>query len=77
MNAERTDLKLARQLYQPDISMMRNSLPDLGESLHTAAIDLERDCTLERLDGLAAKLNSAYTSLQHLRKAMVQENNHV
>ena len=66
-------LEATRQLYQPNIDAMRNSLPDLGESLLSAAVDLSRELSLDRLDRLAAQLNSALTNLQHLRKAIIAE----
>ena len=66
-------LEAVTQLYQPNIDAIRNSLPDLGEALHIAAVDLSRDCSLERVDQMLARLNSAQSNLQHLRKAMVAE----
>ena len=67
----KTHLDLCRQLYQPDIETMRNSLPDLGASLHNAAVDLERDCTVERVDMMVARLRAAEASMGHLRKALI------
>jgi hypothetical protein len=61
------------QLYQPNLDAMRNSLPDLGQSLNVAAIDLARDCTVERLDLLLARLQGAETALVHLRKALIAD----
>jgi hypothetical protein len=58
---------------QPDISAMRKHLPDMGESLHNAAIDLARDCTTERCDQMLARLKGAETSLMHLRRKLMQE----
>ena len=67
------DIENARRQFQPSISGMRSSLPDVGESINTACIDLERDLTLERLDDLMARLNAAQQNLGHLRRAMVAE----
>jgi hypothetical protein len=58
---------------QPDISAMRKHLPDMGESLHNVAIDLARDCTVERCDEMLARLKGAETSLMHLRLALAQQ----
>jgi hypothetical protein len=71
----RHDPELARRLYacKPGISAMRKHLPDMGESLHNAAIDLARDCTTERCDQMLARLKGAETSLMHLRQKLMQE----
>jgi hypothetical protein len=66
-------LEAVRQLYQPDIESMRRSLPDLGESLHTAAIELSRDCSVERVDLMITRLKGAESGLVHLRKALAVE----
>lgn len=68
MTADQMD-QISR-LYQPSIESQASHLHDLGEALHTAAIDLSRDCSLDRLDRFSAQLNAAQTSLQHLRKAL-------
>ena len=73
MNATRTDLDLARQLYQPSVESRVSHLPDLGESLHSAAIDLARDCTLEGVDQMLARIKGAETTLVHIRKALATE----
>ncbi len=73
MTADKTDLHLARLLYQSSTESIRASLPDLGQSLHTAAIDLERDLTLERVDDFLARLQGAESALTHLRKALFAE----
>ena len=62
-----------RRLYQPSIESQASHLPDLGESLHTAAIDLSRDCTLERVDLMLARIKGAEATLVHLRKALAVE----
>ncbi|MCF6225766.1 MAG: hypothetical protein L3J22_05605 [Xanthomonadales bacterium] len=69
----RAENDLVRQLYQPDVEAMRNSLPGLGESLHNAASELASDFTLARIDSMVSRLKSAQTNLVHLRKALVQE----
>jgi hypothetical protein len=64
---------LARRLYaRPDANSIIKHLPDLGESLHNAAIDLARDCTVERIDAMLARLKGAETSLVHLRRKLMQ-----
>ena len=68
-----SDLDAARRMFTPDIDAMRHNLPDLGESLHTAAVDLARDCSLERVDLMLARIKGAETSLVHLRKALISE----
>jgi hypothetical protein len=72
---KRHDPEPARRLHarQPDISAMRARLPDLGESLHNAAIDLARDCTVERCDEMLARLKGAETSVAHLRRSLAQQ----
>ena len=67
------DLDLARRLYAPSVESMREHLLDLGEALHTAAVDLSRDCTLERVDLMLARVKGAETNLTHLRKALISE----
>jgi len=69
----KTHLESIRQLYQPDISVMRKNLPDMCESLHNATIDLSRDCSLDRVDLMLAKVKGAETSLVHLRRALIVE----
>ena len=64
---------LARRMFAPDIDAMRHSLPDLGESLLTAAVDLAHDCTLDRVDLMLARIKGAETTLVHLRKALMAE----
>lgn len=67
------DIDLARRQTQPSAETLIKHLPDLGESLNTAAVDLAHDCTLERVDLMLARIKGAETSLVHLRKAMVSE----
>ena len=62
-----------RWLYQPSIESLASHLPDLGESLLTAAIDLSRDCTVERVDLMLARIKGAETNLTHLRRALIAE----
>ncbi len=45
----RHDFDLARRLYARPNSMIKH-LPDLGESLRTAAIEISHDCTIPRID---------------------------
>jgi hypothetical protein len=66
-------LSAVAQLYQPNLDAMRSSLPDIGSSLDTACCELARDLSLDKLDRLAARLNSAQTNLTHLRKALFAE----
>jgi hypothetical protein len=61
------------QLYAPSVSTMRKNLFCIGSSIDTACCELSRDLSLDKLDRLTAQLNSAQTSLQHLRKAMIAE----
>lgn len=63
--------KVRRQHAQLDANSMIKCLPDLGESLHNAAIDLSRDCTLDRVDLMLARIKGAEACLVHLRKALV------
>lgn len=65
------DIDKRRMLYGPSVQSMREHLPDLGEALHTAAIDLARDCSLERVDQMLARIKGAESNLIHLRKAMI------
>ena len=70
----RHDPDLARRLYaRPDSGNMIKYLPDLGESLHNAAIDLANDCTLAHVDEMLARLKGAETGLQHLRRSLAAE----
>ena len=68
-----SNIEKARLLYGPSVSSMREHLPDLGESLNTAAVDLARDCSLERVDLMLARIKGAETNLTHLRKALISE----
>jgi hypothetical protein len=67
--------ELARQLYAraPDIDAMRRHLPDIGDSLNTAAINLAVNITVEGIDAFLAKLKGAETSLMHLRRALAAD----
>jgi hypothetical protein len=67
------DKNLARQIYAPSVSTMQKNLPDIGASLDTACSELSRELSLDRLDRLAAQLNSVQTNLLHLRKALIAE----
>ena len=64
---------LARRMFAPDIDAMRHSLPDVGESLSNACLELERELTLERLDELLNRFSAAQQNLVHLRKALAIE----
>jgi len=68
----RHDPTLAARLYQSNSDLIRSSLPDLGESLHAAADDLARDCTLERIDQMLSRIKGAETSLVRLRLALAE-----
>jgi hypothetical protein len=69
-----SDIDTARRLlYGPSVETMTSNLADIGSSLDTACCELARELSLDKLDRLAARLNSAQTSLQHLRKAMIAE----
>ena len=69
------DTGLAAKLYasKPDLDAMRARLPDLGESLNTAAHELARDISLEKIDAFLAKVKGAETSLMHLRRSLAQQ----
>jgi len=62
--------ELARRYSLANAESMRARLPNLGESLHTAAIELNRDLTIERIDLMMAWLKGAESSLMHLRRAL-------
>ena len=63
--------ELARRLYaRPDASTIIAHLPDLGESLNSAAIDLAQDCNIESIDAMLARLKGAESSLMHLRRSL-------
>jgi hypothetical protein len=63
----------ARRMLTPSVENMIASLPDLGDSLNTAAVDLAHDCTLERVDMMLSRIKGAESSLIHLRKALAAE----
>ncbi len=69
----RHDTALAAKLCQSDVNAMQARLPDLGVSLHSAAIDLAKDCTIPRIDEMLARLKCVGTSLLHLRRAEIEE----
>jgi hypothetical protein len=58
---------------EPDIDAMRKALPDLGESLNTAAHELAHEITIERVDQMRAKIQGADDALLHLRLALAQK----
>ena len=67
------DARLAAMLYsRPNASDMIGNLPGLGESLHACAVDLARDCTLQRIDEMLARLKGAETSLVFLRRSLAE-----
>jgi hypothetical protein len=69
------DPELVARLYAraPDLDAMRARLPDLGDSLSTAAHKLARDLTLEKVDLFLAKIKGAETSVAHLRRSLAQD----
>jgi hypothetical protein len=67
------DPENARRLYAPSLGSLISHLPDLGESLHTAAVNLAHDCSLARVDLMLAQLETGKQSLVHLRKALVAD----
>ena len=53
----------------PDAAAMKSVLPDLGESLSTAAHELARDIeSLDKIDRFLNKLERAKFALEHLRR---------
>jgi hypothetical protein len=62
-----------RPPYWPDLGSMRLRLPDLGESLHAAAVDLGRNLTLDRCDMMLDRLRGAENSVRHLRQRLAEE----
>lgn len=60
---------------QPDLDAMRARLPDLGESLNTAAHELARDISLDKIDAFLERLKGAESTVRYLRQAVVQEVN--
>ena len=67
------DLELARRLYAPSVSALRDNLPDMGASLSAACNALADDCSIERCDELAMRLKAGEQTLSHLRKALISE----
>ena len=63
----------ARQLYGQNHNPLIQSLPALGKCLHVAAVELSRDCTLERVDLMLDRLKGAQAAIVHLRKSLVAE----
>jgi hypothetical protein len=69
----RHNAALAAKSYQANADAIRARLPDLGESLRNAAIDLACDCTLARVDEMLASIKGAETLLLHLRRGLAAE----
>lgn len=67
------DMDLARRLYAPSVSAMRDSLPAMGDSLSAGCYALADDCSIERCDELAMRLKAGEQTLSHLRKALISE----
>jgi hypothetical protein len=72
MNARSHDHDAACRLYgRPvDEDAMRRHLPDLGQSLHIAAVELSCDITLDRCDEMLARLAGAVEAVRHLRREL-------
>jgi len=67
------DIESARRMSQPSAESLISHLPDMGESLNTAAVDLHRDCSLEGVDLMLARIKGAKTTMVHLRRALAAE----
>ena len=61
------------QLYGPNLRTLTDNLPSMGDSLKAAADELARDCTLERVDEMLARIKGAEHNLVHIRKALAAE----
>lgn len=59
-----------QQLYGPNLGTLTDNLPNLGDSLKTAADELARDCTVQHVDEMLARLKGAEHNLVHIRKAL-------
>jgi hypothetical protein len=66
-------IDLLKQLHGVDLGSQRKHLPDMGSSIDIACCELARDMSLDKLDRLAARLNSGQTTLQHLRKSLISD----
>jgi hypothetical protein len=60
-------------LYGPTVGTLTSNLFCIGSSLDTACCELARDCTLERVDMMLARLQAATASVVCMRKALVAE----
>ena len=67
-----SDIEKARLLYGANLGTLTDNLIPMGKSLRDACNALAADCTLPRLDELVARLQTAQTTLQRLRLAMLQ-----
>ena len=71
------DVDLARKLYaQPAIESIAARLPEMGAALDTACCGLAQETTLERADGLLAKIEGARVSVQQIRRRLAEGGNH-
>lgn len=64
----------ARSRFMPDLEAMRVHLPDLGQSLATAAAELARDLTAERCDLMLDRLQVASNTVRAIRRALAEGN---
>jgi hypothetical protein len=60
------------RFIRPDLGAMRLRLPDLGESLHTSALELSRELSLDRCDRMLDRIRGAEHSIRHLRQALAE-----
>jgi hypothetical protein len=58
--------------YQPDLGDIKRRLPDMGESLHNAAVDLGKNLSLDRCDEMLDRLRGAEHSVRHLRRVLAE-----
>ncbi len=62
-----------RPPFMPDAATLIARLPDMGEALHSARIELVRHQTVKSLDQCVARVKAAEQTLTHLRRALLAD----
>jgi hypothetical protein len=63
----------AARLFEPNSDQMAKHLPELGEALMAACIDLKRCPQPDRCEALMARLDGARAHILQLRAALMRE----
>jgi primosomal protein N'' len=65
--------ELAAKLFAPSATTLARYLPDMGDCLAGALVQLSRDPDPQRCDDMARRLQAASHAISRLRAALVAE----